>query len=248
MHALGAFGVAVLGLAHSVSAHGYLKSIEVNGQSYLAWQVNQDDYVTPEPVRYARRIRDNGPVPDFTTTNITCNVGGNIPAKGIIPVKPGDQVKLKWDQWGSSHSGPVMNYLADCGGSCANFKGDTGTPWVKFDQMAYDTSKSPPWGSDFLAKQGASWTVTIPNLKPGEYIIRHEILGLHVAGTRMGAQFYPACVQVKVGGSGTKNLPSGVALPGAYDPDDKAGILVQLWQVNAGQAQYTAPGGPVKTI
>jgi len=114
--------------------------------------------------------------------------------------------------------------------------------------MAYDTTKSPPWGSDYLAKQGASWTVTIPALKPGEYILRHEILGLHVAGTRMGAQFYPSCVQIKVGGSGTKTLPSGVGLPGAYDPDDAQGVLVQLWKVNSGLVNYTAPGGPVKVI
>lgn len=55
-----ALGAVLLGLTHSVSAHGYLKSIEVNGVSYLAWQVGQDDYVTPEPARYARRIKDNG--------------------------------------------------------------------------------------------------------------------------------------------------------------------------------------------
>jgi len=115
--------------------------------------------------------------------------------------------------------------------------------------MGYDTTKSPPWGSDYLAKQGASWTVTIPaGLKPGEYLLRHEILGLHVAGTRMGAQFYPACVQIKVGGNGEKSLPGGVGLPGAYDPDDKEGVLVQLWQVQAGQRGYTPPGGAVKTI
>jgi len=60
MHALGALGVALLGITHSVSAHGYLKSVEVNGVSYLAWQVGQDDYVTPEPTRYGRRIQDNG--------------------------------------------------------------------------------------------------------------------------------------------------------------------------------------------
>ncbi|KAF1918266.1 glycoside hydrolase [Ampelomyces quisqualis] len=248
MQILSALGVAVLGLTYSVAAHGYVKSVEVNGVSYLAWQVGQDDYVTPEPARYVRRVKDLGPVPDFTTKDITCNQGGNIPAKLIIPVVPGDKVKVKWDQWGSSHSGPVMNYLADCGGNCSTFKGDTGTPWVKFDQMAYDTTKSPPWGSDFLAKQGAAWTVTIPSLKPGEYILRHEILGLHVAGTRMGAQFYPACVQIKVGGSGTKSLPTGVGLPGAYNPDDTNGVLVQLWRVNQGQVIYTAPGGPVITI
>ena len=85
-----------------------------------------------------------------------------------------------------------MTYLAKCPGSCANFKGDSGNVWVKIDQIAYDTSKVTPWGSDLLAKQGATWTVTIPpTIIPGEYLLRHEILGLHVAGTRMGAQFYP---------------------------------------------------------
>lgn len=92
MHVLGAVAVTLLGFTHSVSAHGFLKSIEVNGQSYLAWQVFSDDYVTPEPARYARRIKDNGPVPDFTSVNITCNVGGNIPSQGTIPVNAGDKV------------------------------------------------------------------------------------------------------------------------------------------------------------
>jgi hypothetical protein len=85
--------LTLLGLFTTASAHGYLKSISVNGgANYLAWQVGQDDYLTPEPVRYARRIKDNGPVPDFTSKDITCNVGGNLPAKGVIPVMPGDKV------------------------------------------------------------------------------------------------------------------------------------------------------------
>lgn len=60
MYTFGPLGAVLLGLIHSVSAHGYLKSIEVKGVSYLAWQVGQDDYLTPEPARYARRIKDNG--------------------------------------------------------------------------------------------------------------------------------------------------------------------------------------------
>lgn len=54
-----------------VAAHGYLESITVNGEDYLAWQVGQDDFVDPPPVRYARKLADNGPVPDFTTEDIT---------------------------------------------------------------------------------------------------------------------------------------------------------------------------------
>lgn len=122
-----------------------------------------------------------------------------------------------------------MTYLAKCTSECKSFKGDSGNVWVKIDQMAYDTSKTPPWGSDMLAKQGAAWTVTVPpNLAPGQYVLRHEILGLHVAGTRNGAQFYPSCAHLTVSGSGTQQLPSGVALPGAYNPDDTKGVSTIL--------------------
>jgi lytic cellulose monooxygenase (C1-hydroxylating) len=124
-----------------------------------------------------------------------------------------------------------MNYLARCPNGCDKFKGDTGNVWVKFDQMAYDTTKSPPWGSDYLAKQGASWTVTIPrNIPNGEYLLRHEILGLHVAGTRMGAQFYPSCIQLKVTGGTGSSFPTGVALPGAYDADDTNGVCFNRYE------------------
>lgn len=258
----------------TVSAHGYLKEIIVDGKSYPGWAPFSDPYITPAPVRYTRAYKDNGPVPDFTTADITCNVGGNVPIANNIPVKAGGTVyaclpapprfispspmslsfanrgctylssKFQWDQWGSSHSGPVMTYIARCPSGCASFKGNSGAVWVKIDQMGYDPSKTPPWGSDMLAKQGASWTVTIPkSLANGEYLLRHEILGLHVAGTRMGAQFYPSCAQVTVTGGGSAN-PSGVALPGAYSPDDK-GILVELWRISASAPAYTPPGGPV---
>jgi hypothetical protein len=41
MHLLRTLGVT-LGLTHSVVAHGYLKSVEVNGQSYLVSQCSMD--------------------------------------------------------------------------------------------------------------------------------------------------------------------------------------------------------------
>jgi hypothetical protein len=71
MAPLSSLSLILTGLASLVAGHGFLKSITVNGKDYLAWQVFQDDYVTPTPVRYARKLADNGPVPDFTTKNIT---------------------------------------------------------------------------------------------------------------------------------------------------------------------------------
>jgi lytic cellulose monooxygenase (C1-hydroxylating) len=100
--------------------------------------------------------------------------------------------RMIWESWNIPHFGPVMTYLANCNGDCKTFKGDAGNVWVKIDQMAYDKSKDPAWASILLTKQNATWTVPVPpNLAPGEYVLRHEILGLQAANTRMGAQFYP---------------------------------------------------------
>ncbi|KAF2008431.1 lytic polysaccharide monooxygenase [Aaosphaeria arxii CBS 175.79] len=140
-----------------------------------------------------------------------------------------------------------MTYLANCNGDCKTFKGDTGNVWVKIDQMAYDRSRDPAWASMLLMKQNATWTITVPpTLAPGDYVLRHEILGLQAASTRMGAQFYPSCAHLKVSGSGTNQLPAGVALPGAYDPDDVKGIhLHYIVDIEMHGMEYVAPGGEV---
>jgi hypothetical protein len=105
----------------SVNAHGSLKAIEVAGKQYLAWQIRKDDYVNPPPLRYARRVLNEGPVKDFTGKGITyvhsslawmvqrsmslllgfsddrtdksrCGDAGNLPAGGIISVNAGSKV------------------------------------------------------------------------------------------------------------------------------------------------------------
>lgn len=118
------------------------------------------------------------------------------------------------------------SYLAHCtNDDCKSFKGDKGNVWVKISQLGYNPSAQPPWASDLLREQGAKWNIVIPpTLAPGEYLLRHEILGLHVADKRMAAQFYPSCTHIRVTEGGSSQLPEGVSLPGAYDPDDTAGV------------------------
>lgn len=102
-----------------------------------------------------------------------------------------------------------------------------------------------PWGEDIIRVKGSQYSVTVPaELENGEYILRHEILGLHVAGQLNGAQFYPNCLQIKVTDGGSLALPAGIPLPGSYDPHD-CGILVELWRITPQNSNYTAPGGPV---
>ena len=63
------------------------------------------------------------------------------------------------------------------------------------------------------------WTETIPrDLKQGEYLIRHEIIALHIANR---PQFYPECAHLSVMGEGSK-MPGEeylVKIPGVYTMD-----------------------------
>jgi hypothetical protein len=42
------------------------------------------------------------------------------------------------------------------------------------------------------------------------------------------AQFYPACHQITITGSGTTQLPAGIALPGAYRASDTKSMSMTL--------------------
>lgn len=64
-------------------------------------------------------------------------------------------------------------------------------------------------------------TVTIPSCLPaGDYLLRIEQIGLHVASTVGGAQFYISCGQLTVTGGGSGTPGPLVSLPGAYQATD----------------------------
>jgi cellulase len=83
--------------------------------------------------------------------------------------------------------------------------------------------------------------VKIPtDIAPGDYLLRAEVIALHVAGGLNGAQFYPSCYQITVAGSGSAS-PAGVSFPGAYKNTDP-GILVDI---HAKLSTYIDPGPTV---
>ena len=88
------------------------------------------------------------------------------------------------------------------------------------------------------------FNVTIPPcVEDGEYLLRVEHLALHNAAAVGEAQWYMACVQLKItGGTGTAKPPSLLAFPGSYDEKDP-GILVTIYYDQP--TDYQAPGGPV---
>lgn len=131
-----------------------------------------------------------------------------------------------------------MTYMANCGGDCSTVD-PTALSFFKIDEAGLNPDGS--FASDTLIANNNTWTVTIPSdIAPGQYVIRHELLALHSAGTSGGGQFYPMCANLEITGSGSAN-PAGVKFPGAYTASDP-GILVNIYQK---LTSYEIPGPPV---
>ena len=72
-----------------------------------------------------------------------------------------------------------------------------------------------------LTEKGGSFSLVLPKtLKAGDYLVRHEIIALHLAADQGGAEFYPSCTQIRVAGSGTGVASDTVSFPGAYSDND----------------------------
>jgi len=84
---------------------------------------------------------------------------------------------------------------------------------------------------------------TIPKNTPsGDYLVRAEHIGLHVAQSAGGAQFYVGCGQITVTGGGSGTPGPLVSFPGAYSANDP-GILINInWPI---PTSYTPPGPAV---
>jgi hypothetical protein len=113
--------------------------------------------------------------------------------------------------------------------------------FFKIDEGTYDP-KTAIWGTDKLMNESSVRSMKIPSdIKPGTYVVRHEILALHFAFREnnktqtSGAQFYPICLKLKVLGDGTVS-PPGVKFPGGYHWNDP-GILDNI---HYGPNQYVS--------
>ncbi|KAF8755073.1 Glycoside Hydrolase Family 61 [Rhizoctonia solani] len=99
------------------------------------------------------------------------------------------------------------------------------------------------WGTDVMNANCGKVEFTIPaDLPAGNYLIRAEVIALHVAGSVGGAQLYMSCYQINVTGGGAAS-PATVKFPGAYSPTDP-GILFNIY---GSYNSYTIPGPAVST-
>ncbi|OBT73677.1 hypothetical protein VF21_06221 [Pseudogymnoascus sp. 05NY08] len=237
-----AFAASAFALLSSVSAHGTVSGIVVDGKLNTGYSPSFQ-FSNPPPVVAGWSIPDdldNGFVgPDmFQNPDIICHVGATN-AGTSITVAAGSTVELQWTPWPESHKGPVIDYLASCNGACESVDKTTLKFFKIGEEGLIDGSNAPGnWASDKLIANSNTWVATIPaDIAPGNYVLRHEIIALHSAYDANGAQNYPQCINLVVTGSGTAK-PAGVAGTELYKSTD-AGILIDIYKT---LASYVIPG------
>ncbi|KAI9045022.1 lytic polysaccharide monooxygenase auxiliary activity family 9 protein [Aspergillus affinis] len=232
----------VLGSAALVAGHGYVSGAVVDGKYYGGYIVSSYAYSDspPETIGWSTEATDLGFVDgsDYSNADIICHKSAK-PGAISAEIAAGGKVELQWTEWPESHHGPVITYLANCNGDCSKVD-KTSLEFFKIDQKGLvDGSEAPgTWASDELIKNNNSWTVTVPDsIAAGNYVLRHEIIGLHSAGNKDGAQNYPQCFNLKVTGGGS-DKPTGTLGTKLYKDTD-AGILVSIY---SSLDSYKIPG------
>ncbi|KAL5420376.1 hypothetical protein PMIN04_006548 [Paraphaeosphaeria minitans] len=243
-------------------AHGMISEIWANGHRYPGWNANANGNLTSHPRSTPAWYNSNaggGPLhpSDANSPQIVCAKGG-ANANMSAPVAAGADVRVRWwmaDQaWPVGHHGPMLSYLAACGGACKDVE-MTGLAFVKIAEKGWvdgSVYQEGFWATDEMIANNGSWTIRIPpNLAPGEYVLRHEIIALHVAFTSTGpysldgAEFYPQCVSLLVEGGGAVAVAGGVDARTLYKGDEP-GLALNI-HTSPDHGGYVMPGPPVWT-
>ena len=126
---------------------------------------------------------------------------------------------------GGDHWGPINIYMAKVDDALTAV--GSSSSWFKISEMGLPSNNPEYWATEVLNDNCGHFTFTIPSIAPGQYLLRAEVIALHVASTVGGAQFYMSCFQLQVGGSGSAE-PDTVNFPGAYGASDP-GILIDIY-------------------
>ncbi|KAK7949390.1 putative endoglucanase IV precursor [Apiospora aurea] len=217
--------------AVAVSAHATVNKVTANGRDFngVNWPNDANEGFVPSSAV-------NGP-------GIICHINATN-AQLSVPVAAGEPVEITWTKWSENHKGPVLDYLADCGGDCATVDKTA----LRFFKIAEAGQLSPGagdgqpgrWADDLIIENGLKWNVTIPaSIRPGNYVLRSEIIALHNVVQNGEAELYPQCVNLQVSGSGTE-VPDGVAGTALYQAND-AGLNYNIYNDEQSPA-YKIPG------
>ncbi|KAG9103175.1 hypothetical protein FRC06_011875 [Ceratobasidium sp. 370] len=246
------FFAALLALAtpRHARAHGIVTRVQVGGITYNGLKPGST-VPNNSPIR---GVTDQSPLKDLQSNDMICGMGAT-PGTVVASAKPGDNLVYTWgnvvaeDGHWIHDTGPMMTYMAQVptGKTADTFDG-VGAKWFKTGQVGKKNNK---WVQASLMT-GATFTTQIPEtLADGDYLVRHEIIALHNAGSKNGAEFYPSCLQLRIqnsnAGKAIVTASPTVSFPGAYTATDP-GILVDVFSQAADGSEYKFPAGPIANV
>ncbi|KAL5636386.1 hypothetical protein ACGC1H_000375 [Rhizoctonia solani] len=237
--------VSFVALAAGVNAHGYVDKIICDGKTFNGPIPGETNPKSP-----IRRISTIDPYKRPAGSGITC--GENAKAASMVaPITAGSDLTLSWvahpNQKWPHEMGPLITYMAKvpAGQTADKFDPSKGD----FFKVHQEGQEGKKWYLERLMKLGTTMSVPIPKeLEDGHYIMRHEIIALHLADQKGGAEFYTSCFQLNVtGGTGTAKTTASetVRFPGAYSATDP-GIYVP--KVFDSGFKYNFPGPAIATF
>jgi lytic cellulose monooxygenase (C1-hydroxylating) len=132
----------------------------------------------------------------YNTSHIACHINATNGALNNASIAAGETLTAVWNAWPETHHGPIVTYIAAADDPTTVDK--TTLEWVKIQEGGYLYGETPGvWVSDKLIDNCYQNNITIPAaLKPGKYVLRHELIALHSADQLNGAQNYPQCVSI----------------------------------------------------
>lgn len=171
-----------------------------------------------------RKWITNEPIFETTNQSLACNYPGTA-ALGSIPITAGQNITAVYQQW--VHTvGPMIAWMTDCKGPCSDFD-PTDADWFKIGEkgLLWGTIELGGWFQKEFSRWDGSpslWSETVPkDLKPGNYLLRNEIISLHSSHK---PQFYPECAHLVVSGDGDA-FPGKeymAKIPGVWSMDRKS--------------------------
>ncbi|GAB1519518.1 glycoside hydrolase family 61 protein [Rhizoctonia solani] len=231
--------------AAGVNAHGYVDKIIADGKTYNGPIPGETNPKSP-----IRRISTIDPYKNPKGSGITCGEKSQL-ASVVAPITAGSDLTLSWvahpNQAWPHEMGPLITWMAKvpAGQTADKFDASKGD----FFKVHQEGQEGKKWYLERLMKLGTTMSIPIPKeLEDGDYIMRHEIIALHLADNKGGAEFYTSCFQLKVtGGTGTAKTTASetVRFPGAYDASNP-GIYVP--KVFDNGFKYKFPGPAIATF
>jgi lytic cellulose monooxygenase (C1-hydroxylating) len=245
--------LAALALLPQALAHGYARTWTLDGVDFNGYS-RQDGQPKPDAIGWSFTTNDEGPEMDFSSPNFACRSGGQA-AQSSGQIAAGGSVGVFWtsddkninpDGWAESHRGPIMTYIAPCGGDCGSVDASS-LKWTKISEaglISGPANTQGTWATDEMRANGGVANAIVPsNIAPGKYVLRNEIIALHKAHEGQ-PEFYPQCANIEVTGSGSDDLStSGVVASQLYSTSDSSIYGFSVYDNR--DSTWTIPGPPL---